>query len=330
MNRVTVVTGATGFLGKRVCELLAERGERCVAVGRNFTRFPELDASLCRRQVADLGDDAALREACRGADTIIHSAALSTPWGRREAFLQTNVEGTRRLLRIAKESGVRRFVHVSSSSVVFTGEDGHGVDEAAPYARTWLAAYPESKALAEQVVRGFEGLETVILRPRAIFGPGDPTMLPRIIDGARKGWLKVIGSGENVQDLTYVDNVVDALLLARDAPHVGGRVYFVSNDEPWKVWDVIGTVLDQLGLPRPKKRVPFPIAMAAATSMELLHSALPSLGEPRLTRYTVALLAKHQTLDISAAKRDLGYRPRVDMAEAIRRAAEACREVARG
>ncbi|HYV43945.1 MAG TPA: NAD-dependent epimerase/dehydratase family protein [Myxococcaceae bacterium] len=314
----TVVTGATGFLGARICRELVDRGERVLAMGRNFSRF-EVNHPLCARAVADLDDEAALDDACRGADAVIHSAALSTPWGLRRDFQRVNVAGTERLLRCAARGGVRRFVHVSSSSVTFDNKDRFGVTEAIPRATRFLSFYSESKADAEDAVRRRRDLETVIVRPRAIFGPGDTSLLPRLLRLAREGGLRVIGDGTNLQDLTYVDNVVDSLLLARDVPLAAGKTYFITNDDPVPLWDLIKQFLVAMGVPAPKRRVPLGVAYAAAASLEWLHRSMPRLGEPKLTRYTVALLGRAQTFDIRAAKEELGYRPRVSMAEALSR-----------
>ena len=322
----TVVTGATGFLGRRLCAALAARGESVVALGRDPSRFLALDPRLVRCQVADLADHGALVEACRGAESVIHSAALSSAWGPRPAFMKANVEGTRNLLEAARAGGVRRFVHVSSPSVVFANTDRRGVDEFEPYPARFMSTYSESKALAEGVVRATRGLETVILRPRAIFGPGDVALLPRLVRAGRARWLRVVGSGQNIQDLTYVENVVDALLLARDAPAAcAGRTYFVSNGEPVRLWDVIFQVFDALGIPRPRRRIPVPVALGFAAGLELVHRLGLAEGEPRLTRYTAALLARDQTLDIGAARRELGYAPRIGMDEALERTIGALR-----
>lgn len=317
MSRVTAVTGATGFLGRRLCETLVARGEHVVAMGRDFSRFPQLDGRLCRLVAGDLGDRQALQLALAGADAVIHAAALSTPWGRRADFVRVNVAGTEALLDAARQAGVRRFVHVSSSSVVFDLCDRLEVVEDAPLPQRFLNFYPESKALAEGSVRAATGIETVIIRPRGIFGPGDVALLPRIVALARSGRLRIVGDGNNVQDLTYVDNVVEALLLARHAPEAAGRTYFVTNDEHVRLWDLIAEVLNGLGLAPPKRRMPLGAALAFASALETLHRALPQLGEPPLTRYTVALLGCHQTLNIAAARRDLGYSPTVGMAAAV-------------
>jgi 2-alkyl-3-oxoalkanoate reductase len=315
---MTLVTGATGFLGASVCRALVARGERVVAVGRSFDRFA-LESPLCVRVRADLNDAGALLEACRGVETVIHSAALSSPWGSREDFLRVNVAGTQQVVRSAREAGVRRVVYVSSSSVVFDNRDRFGVTEALPTPRAFLSYYTESKALAETVLRNARDIETVVLRPRGIFGPGDTSLLPRLLRLAVAGELRVIGDGKNIQDLTYVDNVVDALLLARHASAAVGRTYFVTNDEPVSLWDFLKHCLAGLGVRPPRRHVPLRVAYGLATLLEALHRLVPRLGEPKLTRYTVALLGRGQTFDIAAARRDLDYRPRVDMGEALAR-----------
>jgi nucleoside-diphosphate-sugar epimerase len=316
---ITAVTGATGFLGKRLCAALVARGEPVVALGRRFEGFPDLDRALCRRRVVALADEVALGEAFRGADSVIHAAAMSAIWGRRRDFLSANVDGTAHVLAAARAAGVRRVVHVSSSGVTFDGRDRRDVNEDEPRPRRFLSHYQETKALAEDVVRGATGAETVIVRPRGIFGPGDTMILPRLIARARRGKLRVLGAGRNVQDITYVDNVVAALLLARAAPAAAGRVYLVSNGEPVALWEFIRDCLQGLGMTLAAGQVSSSIAFAVAGAAEALHRVVPGLGEPPLTRYVVALLARDQTLDITAARRDLGYRPEVSMSDALAR-----------
>jgi nucleoside-diphosphate-sugar epimerase len=317
MSSVTAVTGATGFLGMRLCETLVARGERVIAMGRDFSRFPALDAALCRPVACELADPLSLRRALAGSDVVIHAAALSAAWGRRSDFMRVNVDGTEAVLTAARQAGARRFVHVSSSSVVFVLRDAFDVSEKAPPPRHFPSFYAESKAVAECVVRDASGIETVIVRPRGIFGPRDPALLPRILALAARGKLRIIGEGRNVQDLTYVDNVVEALLLARNAVRAPGNTYFISNGEHVLLWDLIAEVLKGLGLRTPQRRVSLKAALAWAGALETLHRALPMLGEPQVTRYAVGLLGCHQTLDISAARRDLQYSPTVRMAPAI-------------
>jgi nucleoside-diphosphate-sugar epimerase len=166
-------------------------------------------------------------------------------------------------------------------------------------------------------------LPAVILRPKAIFGPGDHALLPRLIAAARAGRLPQIGDGQNRVDLTYVENVVHAVLLALDSEVAIGKTYTITNDEHPLLWEVIRDVLTRLGLSTRLRRIPLSLAFIAATLME--WGAAFTRQEPWLTRYSVGLLARTQTYDISAAKRDLGYAPRVTVAEGLDRTLESLR-----
>jgi nucleoside-diphosphate-sugar epimerase len=209
-------------------------------------------------------------------------------------------------------------IYVSSPSVVFAGQDQHELTEAAAYPPRFTSVYSLTKKLGEDLVNAaHRDLEMTVLRPKAMFGPGDRSLLPRLIATARSGGLRQIGSGHNLVDLTYVENVVDALVLALDAPEAVGKTYHITNDEHVNLWDTIRTVLDALHLPASMRSVPLQVALGAARVMEL--GAALTGREPLLTRYTVYILARTQTYNITAAKRDLGYAPRISFAEGMRR-----------
>jgi len=314
-----LITGGTGFLGRRVAALALAKGHRVRILGRDFAASGNLlkaGAEPCR---ADLRDPAAVRRACAGTDAVIHAGALSAPWGRRRDFFTINVAGTAAVIAGCRAGGVGRLVYVSSPSVTFTGQDVIDQTEDAPRPRRFASVYSLTKALGEDRVNAAarDGLATVIIRPKAIFGPGDNALLPRLLDAARRGRLSQIGNGQNRVDLTYVDNVAHALLLALDAPAASGHTYTITNDEHPRLWDVITAVLRGLDLPADLRAVPLPAALAAATLMEA--RAHLTGQEPLLTRYSVAILARTQTYDIAAARRDLGYTPRITLDEGIAR-----------
>ncbi|MGI9058258.1 MAG: NAD-dependent epimerase/dehydratase family protein [Ktedonobacteraceae bacterium] len=313
-----LVTGGTGFLGQHLAQALLEKGYTVHLMGRNFT---QMSALLQRGAIAvqvDLRDSAAVIMACANMNAVYHVGALSAPWGKEADFHAINVGGTQAVLVGCLMHNVRRLVYVSSPSVVFDGHDQYNVTEDVPYPRSFASIYSLTKKLGEDLVNESPSkLETIILRPKAIFGPGDQSLLPRLITAARQGRLPQIGTGCNLVDLTYVENVVQALLLALNAEAAVGKTYTITNDEHIPLWEVICTVLQQLGLPTNLRKISLPVALAAARTMEW-QAALTD-KEPLLTRYSVAILARTQTYDISAAKRDLGYTPCITLVDGIER-----------
>ncbi|MBB6098679.1 nucleoside-diphosphate-sugar epimerase [Deinobacterium chartae] len=312
------VTGATGFLGGALTRRLLAEGLEVRALGRDPQRGAALSALGARFVPLDLEDARGLRAAVQGCDTVFHCAARSSPWGPHRAFYAANVLGTRQVVQACLNAGAR-LVHVSTPSLYFRYGGGLQVREDHPLPRP-VNAYAATKRAAEHEVAAGQarGLEAVVLRPRALFGPGDTSVLPRLLAALERGRLPVIGSEDTVTDLTYIDNAVDALLLAaRSAAAVGGT-YNITNGEPVRLWPAVRRLADRLGLPGPGRRLPFQVAFGAAALLEGVHAAL-GLGEPVLTRYTVSVVARSATLDISAARRDLGYAPRVSVAEGLER-----------
>lgn len=304
-----LVTGATGFLGSHTTRILLDHRHTVYMLGRNFGRVQPLIGRGAVAVEADLRDSAAVAAACAGMDAVIHAGALSKDWGPRADFLAVNVEGTQAVIDGCRGAGVGRLVHISSPAVIFTGRDHENAGERTPYATHFLSPYAESKKLAEDRVNEAcaAGLPAVILRPKAIFGPGDQALLPRILAAAARGRLRQFGSGENRVDLTYVENVAHAAMLALDARAAVGRTYFITNDEHVLLWPVIRRMLQSLHLSHQLKPLPLPMAMAAATLME--WSARVTGREPLLTRYGVGVLARTQTYNIAAARHELGYAP---------------------
>ena len=322
-----LVTGGGGFLGRAIVELLLVRGEQVRLLARG--RYPELEAQGVESVQADVQDAAAVAAACRGIDTVFHVAAVAGIWGSWQHYYGINTLGTRNVLTGCRQHGVARLVYTSSPSVTFAGRDQRGVDESAPYPQRWLCHYPHSKAIAEQEVlaaNGHGGLLTCSLRPHLIWGPRDAHLIPRLIERARRGQLRQIGDGKNLIDAVYVDNAAAAHLLAADALRpaspAAGKAYFITNGEPVNCWQWINGILALAGLPPVTKRISLPAAYAAGAALEAVWTVLRRTDEPRMTRFLAAQLATSHYFDISAARRDLGYHPRVKMAEGMRRLGE--------
>jgi 2-alkyl-3-oxoalkanoate reductase len=323
-----LVTGGTGFLGRRLVERLLADGRDVAVLGR--TPAPDLERRGVRFIRAALDDAEAVGAACAGMNTIFHVAAKVGIWGRYDDFFRTNVLGTRALLDGARKHGVRTFVYTSTPSVVYNGRDLAGADESLPLTTSCPSPYPLTKALAEREVLAANSttLRTVALRPHLIWGVGDPHLVPRVLARARAGRLRIIGNGRNRVDMVHVDNAVDAHLLAEAALakcHLlgdtslgggpAGRAYFITNDEPVLLWEWINNLLRALGEPSVTRRIPLRAAAAIGAGCELAWRLLPLRGEPPLTRFVAAELAKDHWFNIAAARRDLGYASKVSMAE---------------
>jgi nucleoside-diphosphate-sugar epimerase len=315
-----LVTGGGGFLGGAVVRQLIDRGDSVRSFSRQ--RYPDLGVEQVQ---GDLADAAAVEQAVAGCDVVFHVAAKAGVWGTADEYHRANVVGTENVIAACRKHNVGRLVFTSSPSVVTTGHDIAGGDESLPYPRRYLAHYPRTKAAAERLVLGANGpeLATVALRPHIVWGPGDNHLIPRLIERARAGKLRVVGYGTNRTDVTYVDNAAAAHLLAADrlAPGspVGGKAYFISQGEPALVWPFINRILGLAGLPPVTRRVPVAAAYAAGAVLEAAYRILGRTDEPRMTRFLAVQLGTSHWFDISAARRDLGYEPSVSTEEGLRR-----------
>ncbi len=322
----TLVTGGGGFLGLAIVRALRARGDTVRSLSRqDHPALRELGAEHVR---GDIADTSVVSAAARGCDIIFHVAAKAGLWGAYEDYHRANVLGTENVLAACRAHGIRRLVHTSSPSVVFDGRDMAGVDEAMPYPPHFEAHYPHTKALAEQLVLKANSptLATVALRPHLIWGPGDNHLLPRLIARAKAGQLRRIGTQSKLVDSVFIENAADAHLLAADvlapAATCAGKAYFISNGEPVELWDMVNRMLAAAGLPPVTRSVPVPVAMALAWGFETFSRVTGSEREPRLTRFVVREMSTAHWFDISAAKRDFGYVPKVTTEEGLRRLAE--------
>jgi nucleoside-diphosphate-sugar epimerase len=326
MAMTALVTGGGGFLGGAIVRRLVERGDRVSSLARGH--YPVLEALGVEQHQGDVADAAAVLRAAAGCDVVFHVAAKAGVWGRYEEYRRANVIGTENVIAACRAHGVSRLIYTSSPSVVFDGRDMEGVNESAPYPKHFEAHYPKTKALAEQLVLAANGpaLATVALRPHLIWGPGDNHLVPRILERGRAGKLRRIGNANKLIDTTYIDNAADAHLLAADrlAPGsaVAGKAYCLSQGEPIPLWDMVNRILAAGGVAPVTRSVPTSVAYLAGWLCEVLYGAMRWRDEPPMTRFVVRELSTAHWFDISAAKRDLGYLPRVSLDEGLRRLAE--------
>ena len=306
-----LVTGATGFLGQAVTKDLIAIGYEVRAVGRNQEKGQHLQSVGAEFCPVDIRDAFAINRALHGIDLVIHCAAVASPWGSKKEFQSTNVEGTRNIINSCLDNSVRRMVYVSTPSVVSRFRHQLKLNENMPAPKSFVSEYARTKWLAEEEVRKIStrDLETVILRPKSIYAPGDNNIFPRIINAARIGRLPMIGDGSALTNITHLSDAVTGVRLALESQEAVGHTYFVTGGEEVRSWDVICRVLEGLSYPTPRKAINLSLAMKLAGTLEWVWKTFRLPEEPPLTRYAVGLLGFSQTLDIGSAKRDLGYRP---------------------
>jgi nucleoside-diphosphate-sugar epimerase len=320
------VTGGGGFIGRNLVRRLLARGVETVVIGRRS--YPELEQAGAIPAQGDIRDRAFLDHAFQGCDTVFHVAAKAGIWGSRQEYFGTNLTGTINVIAACRAKGVANLVHTSTPSVVFAGRDIAGGDESLSYPDKFLCHYAASKAAAEQAVLAANNsaLRTVALRPHLVWGPGDTNLIPRLVERGRKGLLKRVGEGANLVDISYIDNVVTAHLLAAEnlagSAIAAGKAYFISQGEPVNLWGWIDEFFALVGVPPVRKAVSYRKAKAAGAVLETIYKLLGIEREPLMTRFLAGQLAQSHWFSIAAARCDLGYSPEVTTTEGLQRTAE--------
>jgi nucleoside-diphosphate-sugar epimerase len=318
-----LVTGASGFLGGRLTEMLAERGESVRILARATSDLRHLSHLQIQIVRGDLDDAAALAEAMRGVRVVYHCAACSTDWAALSTYLRANVAGTQNLLDAAVRAGtVERFLHVSTTDVY--GYPRVPCDESAPMRNVGLP-YNRTKIQGEDEVwkaHREQGLQVTVVRPATIYGPRGKDFVVEIASMLRQGMMLLIDGGRARGGFTYVDNVAQAMMDAAASSKAVGRAYNISDGTGVTWRDYTCALADALGYRRPRFSLPFPIAMALGASMEVPFALLKLAGRPLLTRHAVYLLARDQEYPGARAREDFGFAPQVPFADGIVRSAE--------
>jgi nucleoside-diphosphate-sugar epimerase len=329
MKRV-LVTGGGGFLGTAVVMQLLEEGCNVKVAGRK--RYDHLARLGVDCLVGDVGDKVFTDQACRDVDTVFHIAAKAGIWGKSHEFIRANLDGTVNIVNGCRKNDVGCLVHTSTPSVVFNGHSIEGGNESLPYADRFLCDYARTKAAAEQYVleNNDDQLRVCALRPHLIWGPGDPHLIPRLIDRGRKGSLKIIGDGRNRVDITFVDNGARAHLLAAKSLHqsssISGRVYFIGQERPVYLWDWINDLYRELGITRVERKVPKVTAYMIGWCLEMMHRLAGLKKEPAMTRFMALQLACSHFFSHERAKEDFGYEPLITIEQGKARLLESMRQ----
>jgi nucleoside-diphosphate-sugar epimerase len=309
-GRTAFVTGGSGFIGGKLIKRLVGEGWRVRALARSDAAEQKVSALGAEPVRGDLEDRDALRAGAAGAELAFHAAAHLGEWGDRAEFERINVGGTHNAIDAARAAGVRRFVHVGTEAGLLAGEPLVNVNEDAPLRPDSKAAYSATKAMAEQTVRAAngEGFETVVVRPRLVWGAGDTKILPALVEAVEKKRFSWIGGGTHRTSTTHVDNVIQGLMLGAERGRPGG-VYFVTDGEPVIFREFITELLGTQGVTPPDRNTPAPVGRAAAAASEGIWRLLRRPGNPPVTRLAYWLSAQECTIDIARARQELGYEP---------------------
>jgi len=314
-----LVSGATGFLGGHLLARLQEKGFHVRALARPTSDIAGLVRSGVEISDGDVADRRSLRRAMAGRQLVFHTAGRVSDWGSRQEFWRANVEGTANVIAACREAGVRRLVHVSSLTVLGLPRFGARVDERTPLAAASRDFYTLSKIAGERLVREAHGggLETVVIRPGVIWGPGDATIVPRLAALLRRGRLVLIGRGANHLGLSHVENLSQGLILAALAPAAAGQTYHLTDGEEITARDAFHALAAALGVAPPRFALPFPAVYALAALLEWKARLRSAAAPPALTRYGVRLVACDCRYDNRKAQDELGYRPSLTFRQGI-------------
>jgi nucleoside-diphosphate-sugar epimerase len=312
------VTGGSGFIGGRLIERLISEGHGVRALARSESAAERVRARGAEPVPGDLADPGAMRAGAEGCELAFHAAATLGDWGEPDEFRRGNVEGTGNALRACAQAGVRRFVHVGTEAALMAGEPLRDVDESAPLRPDSPALYSATKALAEQLVLAAnrDGFETVVVRPRFVWGVGDTTLLPVLAEMVRSGRFAWIGGGRHRTSITHVENTVEGLVLGA-LKGVPGNVYFVTDGEPVVFREFVGEMLATQGLTPPTRSIPSWFGRMLAGAGETAWRRLPLPGRPPLTRFAYWVSSQECTIRIEKARAELGYAPVKGIAEGL-------------
>jgi nucleoside-diphosphate-sugar epimerase len=309
-ERSAFVTGGSGFIGGRLIRRLVGDGFGVRALARSDRSAAAVEGAGAEAVRGDLDQVEAMRAGAEGCELAFHAAAFVGDWGSREDYERGNVVGTQNALEACRAAGVRRFVHVGTEAALLAGQPLVDADETAPLRPDSPALYPSTKARAEQAVRDAsgDGFETVVVRPRFVWGVGDTSVTPALAEAVRRGRFSWIGGGRHRTSTTHVDNTVEGLMLGAELGRAG-EVYFVTDGEPVVFRDFVTDLMATQGVEIPDKNVPPWVVRPLATVAETAWRALPLPGAPPITRFAVWVASLDCTIDISKARAELGYEP---------------------
>ena len=311
-----IVTGATGFLGFNLVKRLKNMGFVVIGLGRNIQKGEKLKELGIEFVSVDLLEKEKLNAIFKNVDYVFHCAAKSSVWGDYKFFYKANVEGTKNITDLCLKNNVKRLIYVSSPSIYFDFKDKLNIKETEAPTKHPANNYIKTKIIAENVIDNAhkQGLDVITIRPRGIFGLGDSAILPRLLKANEEKFIPKTRKNDILIDITHVENVVEAMILAMQADkEYSGEKYNITNDENIYLYKTLEDVINKKGAKFNSKYIPYELLFLLVSIVELI-----SINEPVFTRYSLGLLSFNQTLDISKAKKDLGYKPIISIEDGLK------------
>lgn len=314
-----LVTGATGFLGEYIIDELLQNGYRVAAFGRNEKKGIELtlkkgEISFIKGDFENMLD---LEKVEENVDSVIHAGGLSTVWGSWEDFYNANIKGTENILKFCRQRKIKKLVFISSPSIYAKAEDGFFIKEEEAPEDNSLNFYIKSKLIAEGKIKNSKDIPWTIIRPRGLFGIGDTSIIPRLLKLNTKGGIPLFSGGNQMIDVTCVENAAFAVRLALEKKESEGNIYNITNDEPMKFKEILDLFFNEMGIRGKYRTFNYSAAEKIVKIMEKIYSAFKIKNEPPLTLYTLYLLKYSQTLSVEKARKELGYKPKMTIREGV-------------
>ena len=326
MKQTILLTGATGFLGKYIIDELKDKNYNIIAIGRNKKIAKEREKKDCKFFIKDFSDKNSIEEIFQTnkIDIVLHCGALSSAWGKWKDFYDANVLGTQNLATLSLKYKVKRFIYISSPSIYTERKDRYNIKENEYNDKNKLNYYIKSKIMSEKILEEInkKGLYTVILRPRGLIGVGDPSLMPRLMNANEKIGIPLFNNGENLVDITCVENVAYACYLAMITDEINGQVFNITNGQPSEFKTLMQKFCDNSDIVPKFRTLPFNFLYIISSLLEFFYKIFQVNKEPTITRYTLCTLAFSQTLNIDNAIKKLNYKPKLTLEEGIKKYGE--------
>lgn len=311
------ITGASGFVGSNIVTRLADK-HQFYAMARSEKSAEKIKALGAVPIICELGE--VTIDNLKDCEMIIHAAAFTRDWGSKEEIWKATVNGTRQLLEVAKKAGIKRFIHISTEALLFVGQDLNNIDESYPYPAKSEFLYSESKLESEKLALNANAdnlFEVSVIRPRFVWGPGDQTVLPILVDMVERNKFMWINDGKNMTSHTHIYNLVEGVSCLIDN-WKSNQIYFITDNEIHSYKEFLTKYLSSQGVTPPNKNINKSMIRFIADAFEFIWKVFGLKSAPPVTRLAAYMMSSNFTIRHSKATKEIKYNPIIGFDEAIK------------